>query len=74
MTQYTISKEIPISMANDPLVLAFSVVGVETSSGGGNKQVVEPVVMINPTIEFVSGRDVGFADVRSWTIRPEIMK
>ena len=56
------------------LVLTFSVVGSATGNRGGDKQIVEPVAMIDPTIELVSGRDVVLPDLRPWAIRPEIMK
>ena len=56
------------------LVLTFSVVGSATANGGGDKQIVEPVGMIDPTIELMSGRDVVLTDLRPRAIRPEIMK
>ena len=37
------------------LVLTFSVVGIKTGRRGRNEEIVKPVMMIDPTIEFVSG-------------------
>ena len=56
------------------VITTFSVVGSETSSGGRDKEIVEPVVMIDPTIKFVSWRDIVLTDFGSGTVRPEIMK
>jgi hypothetical protein len=36
------------------LVLTFSVVRVETGGRGRNKEVVKPVRMVDPTVEFMS--------------------
>jgi hypothetical protein len=56
------------------LVLTFSVVGSKTNGRRRDKQVVEPIMMIDPAIKLMNRRDVVLADFSPGTIRPEIMK
>ena len=77
MMAVKISKDIELwrpKIVDKILVLTFSVVGSATRNRGRDKQIVEPVGMIDPTIEFVSGRDVVLTNLRPWAVRPEIMK
>ena len=56
------------------LVLAFSVVGAQTSGGSGNEEVVKTVFVIDEAIELVCRGEGAFSDFGSRTKGHEVMK